>query len=77
MEHRRLETTVDRLVLGLLTSAMFLGSAVMWSMRAPPTVWGVSLFGALGFLISSWLGAGLILSVRKAKRRSKRRRSGK
>ncbi|MCB1093679.1 MAG: AarF/ABC1/UbiB kinase family protein, partial [Verrucomicrobiae bacterium] len=67
MEHRRLEGTVDRLVLGLLTAAVFLGSAIMWSMKAPPTVWGVSLFGALGFLTSVWLGTGLLISIRRAK----------
>jgi ubiquinone biosynthesis protein len=68
LEHRRLEGTVDRLVLGLMTSAVFLGSAIMWSMQAPPTVFGVSLFGALGFLTSVWLGAGLLLSIRRARK---------
>jgi ubiquinone biosynthesis protein len=68
MEHRRLESTVDRLVLGLLTAAVFLGSAIMWSMKAPPTLFGVSLFGALGFLTSVWLGAGLLISIRRAKK---------
>lgn len=68
LEHRRLEGTVDRLVLGLLTAAVFLGSAIMWSMKAPPTFFGVSLFGALGFLASVWLGAGLLLSIRRARK---------
>ncbi len=67
MEHRRLETTVDRLVQGLLSSAMFLGSAIMWSMNAPPTLFGVSLFGALGFLASAGLGARLLFSIRREK----------
>ncbi len=70
MEHRRLESTVDRLVTGLLTAAMFLGSAIMWSMKAPPTLFGVSLFGALGFLVSVWLGTGLLLSIRRARKRN-------
>ncbi len=69
MEHQRLESTVDRLVTGLLAAAMFLGSAIMWSMKAPPTIFGVSLFGALGFVASVWLGMGLLLSIRKAKKR--------
>ncbi|MCB1065197.1 MAG: AarF/ABC1/UbiB kinase family protein [Verrucomicrobiae bacterium] len=73
LEHRRLETTVDRLVLGLLTAAMFLGSAIMWSMKAPPTLFGVSLFGALGFLASVWLGVGLLLSIRRAKKQPPQR----
>jgi len=72
MEHRRLESTVDRLVLGLLTAATFLGSALMWSMKAPPTVFGVSLFGALGFLASVWLGGGLVWSIHRAKRNQRK-----
>ncbi|MCB1235339.1 MAG: AarF/ABC1/UbiB kinase family protein [Verrucomicrobiae bacterium] len=74
MEHRRLESTVDRLVMGLLTSAMFLGSAMMWSMAAPPLVFGVSLFGAVGFAVSVVMGARLIFSVRRAHRGKGRRR---
>ena len=69
MEHRRLESTVDRLVQGLLTAAVFLGSAMMWSMGAPPTAFGVSLFGALGFVASVWMGGGLLWSIRKARKK--------
>jgi ubiquinone biosynthesis protein len=74
MEHRRLESTVDRLVLGLLSAAMFLGSAIMWSMNAPPTVFGVSLFGALGFVSSVWLGSSLLISIRRAKKKNQQPR---
>ena len=73
MEHRRLESTVDRLVQGLLAAAMFLGSAVMWSMKAPPTFFGVSLFGALGFLFSVWLGGSLLSSIRRARKQNERK----
>src|SRR5262249_51937846 len=45
LEHRRLEPSVNRLVLGLLTSALFLGSSLLWSMNVPPVVGGVSIFG--------------------------------
>lgn len=71
MEHRRLESTVDRLVLGLLSSAVFLGSAIIWSSKAPPLVFGYPLLGALGFAASAWIGVGLVRSIRRAaKRRS-------
>ena len=46
LEHRRLESTVNRLVMGLLTSALFVGSAQLWSNAVPPLVHGVSLPGA-------------------------------
>ncbi len=71
MEHRRLESTVDRLVLGLLTAAVFLGSTLMWSMEAPPTVFGISLFGALGFVASIWMGLTVLLGMRRATQKRK------
>ncbi|MDF2377769.1 MAG: hypothetical protein P1U81_16145 [Verrucomicrobiales bacterium] len=72
MEHRHLESTVDRLVLGLLTAAVFLGSTLRWSMEAPPTVFGISLFGALGFVASTWMGLTVLLGMRRASRKRKR-----
>ncbi|MEC5127678.1 AarF/ABC1/UbiB kinase family protein [Verrucomicrobiales bacterium BCK34] len=73
LEHRGLESTIDRLVQGLLATAMFLGSAIMWSMKAPPTIFGVSLFGALGFIFSTWLGGSLLLSIRRARKQKERK----
>lgn len=73
MEHRRLESTVDRLVLGLLSAAVFLGSAIIWSSEAPPLVLGIPVLGAAGFGISAWLGAGLVRSIRRAAKRRETR----
>ena len=69
MEHRRLESTVDRMVKGLLTAALFLGSSMMWSMNAPPVIYEVSLFGAMGFLVSVWMGANLLWLIRKDRKK--------
>lgn len=66
MEHRRLESTVDRLVLGLLCAAVFLGSAILWSAESPPLLFGLPVLGAIGFGVSAWLGAGLVRSIRRA-----------
>ncbi len=72
MEHRRLEGTVDRLVTGLLTAALFVGSAMMWSSAAPPTIKGVSVIGALGSLVSLWMGYRLMRVIRQTKKRAKK-----
>lgn len=72
MEHRRLESTVDRLVTGLIVAALFLGSSMMWSMSAPPLAFGVSVFGALGFAASVFMGARLLYSIRKANRKKRK-----
>lgn len=65
-EHRRLETTVNRLVLGILAAALFVGSAQLWSRAAPPLVAGVSLFGALGYALAAFLGCRLLAAIKKS-----------
>jgi ubiquinone biosynthesis protein len=55
-EHHKLEVTVNRLVLGILTAALFVGSSLMWSAMAPPAPWGVSIPGVVSFLGALVLG---------------------
>ena len=66
LEHRHLDSVVNRLVLGILTSSLILGSSMLWSMKAPPTVGGVSLLGAVGFAVAVFLGAVLFRAVRRS-----------
>ncbi len=68
MEHRRLESTVDRLVMGLLTAALFVGSAMLWSSAAPPTLKGVSVLGGLGCLVALGMGYRLVRAIRRTKK---------
>jgi ubiquinone biosynthesis protein len=51
---------LNRLTYGLIIAALFLGSALLWGMGAPPTLWGVSVFGFLGALLGLGLGAHLV-----------------
>jgi len=44
MEHHRLGATVNRLALGLIASALFLGSALMLSMKVPPLLFPESTY---------------------------------
>jgi len=41
IDHRHLDPIVNRLVLGILTASLFLGSSLLWSMKAPPLLAGV------------------------------------
>jgi ubiquinone biosynthesis protein len=66
LEHRRLEPSVNRLVLGMLTSSLFLGSALLASHHVEPLVGGVSLLGALGCAVSVLLGLRLLWAIRKS-----------
>lgn len=66
LDHRHLDPIVNRLVLGVLTASLFLGSAVMWSMKAPPLVGGVSVFGLLGYLGAGFLAWRIYRAIRKS-----------
>jgi ubiquinone biosynthesis protein len=65
-EHPRLEATIHRLVLGALTAALFVGSALLWSNGVAPTVWGVSVFGAAGTAAAVALGYKLVRIIGRA-----------
>ena len=63
LDHRRLEPSVNRLVMGMITSALFLGSAVLWSNKVPPLVDGFPLAGVLGCALSLALGSRLLAKI--------------
>lgn len=56
LDHRGLEPSVNRLVLGLLASALFIGSALLVATNVQPLVYGVSVPGAAGCLLALVLG---------------------
>ena len=66
LDHRHLDPVINRLVLGVMTSALFLGSSLLWSMKAPPAIAGVSVFGGLGYLMAAYLGWRLLRAIKKS-----------
>jgi ubiquinone biosynthesis protein len=66
LDHRHLDPIVNRLVLGVMTAALFVGSSLLWSMRAPPVLAGVSIFGAAGYLFAAYLGWRLLRAIKKS-----------
>ncbi len=66
LDHRHLDPVVNRLVVGILTASLFLGSSLLWSTKAPPLLFGVSVFGAAGYLLSIYLGWRVLRAVRKS-----------
>lgn len=66
LEHRRLDSIVNRLVLGLLTSALFVGSASMLSSGVKPLFRETSIPGALGCAAAIYLGFTLIYAIKKS-----------
>ena len=75
LEHQRLGPAVNRLVLGLITSAVFLGSSVMLAMKVPPLLFqdqivmgmqDLSLLGIAGILASIAVMMWLVLAINRS-----------
>ena len=70
LDHRGLEPSVNRLVLGMLASALFLGSSLMLSFKVPPLLFNessflgitqISVLGLAGCTVSLLVGLRLLL----------------
>ena len=66
LDHRHLEPSINRLVIGLLTASLFLGSSLLWAMKAPPVLGGISLFGCAGYLLAVWRGWRLFRAIHRS-----------
>ena len=66
LQHRHLDTVVNRLVYGILTAALIVASALLWSRATPPLFKGVSIVGAIGFLVSFGLAFRILRAIRKS-----------
>ena len=73
LEHRGLEPSVNRLVLGMLAIALFLGSSMLVATTVPPAIGRVSLPGAAGCLVSIALGWWLWRAINKSGRLVRRK----
>jgi ubiquinone biosynthesis protein len=74
--HRHLEPSVNRLVFGLMVSALFVGSSMLWAFGAPPLVAGASVFGVLGCAASAVLGFHLFRAIQHSGRLEDRDEGG-
>jgi ubiquinone biosynthesis protein len=63
LDHRGLEPSVNRLVLGMLVSALFLGSSLLLSHNVAPRYYDVSILGAVGMSGSIVLGLRLLWAI--------------
>ncbi len=73
LDHRGLEPSVNRLVLGMLASALFLGSSLLLAHEVPPVLnirWlllkDISSLGAFGMVLSLTLGLRLWRAISKS-----------
>ena len=72
LDHRKIGSTVNRLVVGLIASALFLGSSLLLAMKVPPvmfpekTLFGVeqiSILGTMGVVLSGMMMMRLYLAI--------------
>lgn len=66
LEHRRLDSIVNRMIYGLLTAALFMGSCLLLVGEIPPVVKGVSVAGFIGCLVSSFMGWRVLRAIHKS-----------
>lgn len=75
LTHRGLSPSINRLVLGLLTSSLLLGSSILMAYKVPPLLFvnggplglqDLSLIGLLGFLFSLMVAFRILLAINKS-----------
>jgi ubiquinone biosynthesis protein len=60
---RQLDTAANRLAIGIVTAAMIVGSSIVMTIEGGPLLFGMPLFGALGFAGAFVGGAWLFVSI--------------
>ncbi len=75
LSHRGLSPSINRLVLGLLTSSLLLGSSILMAAKVPPLLFmhggplglqDLSLMGLVGFVISMLVAFRILLAINKS-----------
>lgn len=66
LDHRRLDRIVNRLVLGIVVAALFVGSSLLWSRNVAPHLLGYSVPGVSGCLTAVFLGIRLLAELRRS-----------
>ncbi len=66
LDHRHLDPVINRLVMGVVTAALFLGSTMLWSTKAAPVVGNISVFGGAGYAVSLYFAWRLLRAIRKS-----------
>ena len=75
LSHRGLSPSINRLVLGLLTSSLLLGSSILMASKVPPLLFmdggplglkDLSIMGLTGFVVSSLVAFRILLAINKS-----------
>ncbi|MEQ1824746.1 MAG: AarF/UbiB family protein [Pirellula sp.] len=75
LSHRGLSPSINRLVLGLLTSSLLLGSSILMAAKVPPLLFmgggplglqDLSIMGLAGFVMSTMVAFRILLAINKS-----------
>ncbi|HCA27648.1 MAG TPA: ubiquinone biosynthesis protein UbiB [Betaproteobacteria bacterium] len=64
----QLDRSANRLTLGIITASLVIGSSIVMTVSGGPTLFGLSLFGLLGFIIAFANSLWIIFSIWRAKK---------
>jgi len=60
---RQLDKSASRITVGLITSALIVGSSIVMTVSGGPTLMGLPLFGFIGFLVAGMGGIWVLFSI--------------
>jgi len=64
----QLDRSANRLTIGVVTAALIVGSSIVMTVRGGPELFGLPLFGLLGFVIAGANSLWLIWAIRRSSR---------
>jgi ubiquinone biosynthesis protein len=59
----QIDRSANRLTVGVLTAALIIGSSIVMTVQGGPTLFGLPVFGLIGFLLAFLNGIWLIISI--------------
>lgn len=63
----QIDHSTNRLTIGILTAALIIGSSIVMTVQGGPSLFGLPLFGLLGFMIAFFNSIWIVLSIWRAK----------
>jgi ubiquinone biosynthesis protein len=60
---RQVDRAASRITVGLVTAALIVGSSIVMTVSGGPTLWGLPVFGFLGFLAAGVSGIWVLISI--------------
>lgn len=59
----QLDRSTNRLTLGILTASLVIGSSIVLTVQGGPTVFGLPLFGLIGFMVAFFNSVWIVVSI--------------